>query len=567
MMCAILWSATADAWGSIDQCQQWNESYNCRDSDPCTIIFHIGYCFSCDNSTCGLTVGTCFIDFDVGKPDYTTGYYTVEAYSCQQLNDEICGVINREGPLCSKCMSGYGPSLYSSTVQCEECHHDNSIWLWLIYVVLEIAPPTIFYLLVILFNVSTTSPPFTAVVFFSQFFGLIYRTNAYFKLELKLNANKTFLKSVLTLIDVWNLDFFRHSVPPFCVSSHLTDLDAVFLEYVSALYPLLLIIVTYVSIELHARNCRLLVIFWKPFHRCFAKCRRRLDPKSSLITGFATFISLSASKVLFTTCIIILPGFSRDEYTGKIYKSLYDSRIQGNSTSEFLQSMASMSYFVPLVVIIALVHLPVFLLVLYPIKFFRKLLTYCGRSQYRTILVFVDTFQGYYKDGTTGTFDYRAASSISFLLRLFLCEHLYNYPSRIGLPFPSSFSILVFLLLLASLFYSLVQPCKKRYMNVMESVLYFIAAMILMGLSFGSNNSGRQKVRSCIALVFIALPSWLVLLALMSSVGKCLCSRSWQILARVCLKLCEKCGFIDSSEADLEVPDRLQNPLDYEPLP
>jgi len=39
-------------------------------------------------------------------------------------------------------------------------------------------------------------------------------------------------------------------------------------------YPLFLLVITYVCIEVHARNFRLVVYLWKPFHRCFAKVRR-----------------------------------------------------------------------------------------------------------------------------------------------------------------------------------------------------------------------------------------------------------------------------------------------------
>ncbi len=60
---------------------------------------------------------------------------------------------------------------------------------------------------------------------------------------------------------------------------------------------------------------------------------------------------------------------------------------------------------------------PLILLLLYPIKRFRKLLSYCGPKKYHALYVFLDTFQGHYKDVTNGTRDYRAASCISFVLR------------------------------------------------------------------------------------------------------------------------------------------------------
>ena len=76
-----------------------------------------------------------------------------------------------------------------------------------------------------------------------------------------LKMRLTQLKSLLILLQIvrvlcsfWNLDFFRYLVPPFCVSSNLSTLQALSLEYVHVIYPLLLIFLTFVCIELHARN-------------------------------------------------------------------------------------------------------------------------------------------------------------------------------------------------------------------------------------------------------------------------------------------------------------------------
>ena len=83
----------------------------------------------------------------------------------------------------------------------------------------------------------------------------------------------------------------------------------------SAFYPLFLVILTFVCIELHARNFRPLVILWKPVHKYFANCRRKLDPKSSIIAAFATFASLSFSKILATALLPALHGGLIEQYT------------------------------------------------------------------------------------------------------------------------------------------------------------------------------------------------------------------------------------------------------------
>ena len=77
------------------------------------------------------------------------------------------------------------------------------------------------------------------------------------------------------------------------------------LELVAALYPLPLIFLTFILIEMHASNIRVVVYLWKPFHRCFTSVRRTWDPRSSVTNAFATLLLLSSFKVCFTTMNII----------------------------------------------------------------------------------------------------------------------------------------------------------------------------------------------------------------------------------------------------------------------
>ena len=109
----------------------------------------------------------------------------------------------------------------------------------------------------------------------------------------------TLNKITQTLCGFWNLDFFRHVIPPFCVDSRLNNLQTLWLDFISAYYPLLLIAFSYRAIELHARNFKPVVLFWRPFHKCCVRIRRGLDPKSSIVNAFATFLVLSINKIIF----------------------------------------------------------------------------------------------------------------------------------------------------------------------------------------------------------------------------------------------------------------------------
>ena len=580
-------TVTAGRGNGTEKCTMGNKfiehstcSYN---NTSCDIPFVIGKCLSCEPSTCEVVSGECFLDLDMNS-SFTADLKTGMIYSklpppksCEELNDRMCGAMNREGFLCSQCKPGYGPAPYSSTVKCFECK-DGSTRQWLLYLALELVPSTVFYFVVILFNIRTTAPPYTAFVFLSQFFAFLYKIQPFIRLSLNFRVNKVLLHGILTLISFWNLDFFRHVVPPFCISSKLTDLHVLLLECVSALYPISLVILTFLCIELHARNFRPLVILWKPVHKYFANCRRKLDPKSSVIAAFATFMSLSFSKILVIALLATFSGslnLARGG-RGQGMRGLYDLNLQGNTTAEYWKQLAATPYFIPLLIMLIIVQLPTLLLLLYPIKAFRRLLTCCGSSRYHAIYVFIDTFQGHYKDGTNGSQDYRAASSISFLLRTLFCVLLGGTKVRYGLPTSKlgTYLSLTSVLVIVSLFYGMIQPCKKKYMNVIESVVYCAAGLILLSLGAAHTNYVESRSHSFkqnfslyislyLSLIFLVIPSLMLLVTFIFKIFTGLCcvhgskraKKVWGYMT------CD----LDASSPQ-ELPDRLEHPLDYEHL-
>ena len=117
---------------------------------------------------------------------------------------------------------------------------------------------------------------------------------------------ETFCRILWSLeFGVWNLDFFRSFYPSLCLSSHMTSLQATFLEYTIGLYPLLMIAVIYVIVQLYDRccttmrhNCRLC---------CCAPILKRFEIRSALIDAFATFLILAYVKIGYTSVTILEP--------------------------------------------------------------------------------------------------------------------------------------------------------------------------------------------------------------------------------------------------------------------
>ncbi len=301
-----------------------------------------GICRTCDLKTCLSATGVCRIDLkqndNVSFHHHT--YHLPPIESCQELNDLMCGPFNREGLLCTKCKPGYGLPLYSHSLKCEKCNDRYSGWLWLLYFLLELVPLTVIYLLVIIFDINATAPPFTAFVFLCHFFSLFFRENVAFRIIAQRYTNKTFLQFVSTLISIWNLDLFRYVMPPFCVSSHIQNIHSVLLEYTLTFYPLFLVVMTYIYIELHARNCRVIILLWSPFHKCFARLKKSINPRSSVIRAFTTFMTLSFSKILSLTFIAFsaIPYYEREN--SWYYLSLVNPDIRTNhSVTQYLKRL------------------------------------------------------------------------------------------------------------------------------------------------------------------------------------------------------------------------------------
>ena len=78
------------------------------------------------------------------------------------------------------------------------------------------------------------------------------------------------------------------------------------LDYALAMYPLLLIFLTYILFKLYERF-EVVRIFFKPVVWLFTRLNYRWNASSSLIEAFATFLLLSYVKVINTSFDTLMP--------------------------------------------------------------------------------------------------------------------------------------------------------------------------------------------------------------------------------------------------------------------
>ena len=112
---------------------------------------------------------------------------------------------------------------------------------------------------------------------------------------------------VSSIAGIWNLDFSRLAYHPFCLHPSLSTLQILSLDYAIAIYPLFLILLTYMMVKCHDRNFKPVVWAWKPFTWILRHFRRQWDIRTSLIDVFASFIFLSTSRLFTASFNFLVP--------------------------------------------------------------------------------------------------------------------------------------------------------------------------------------------------------------------------------------------------------------------
>ena len=266
LVCCILCYAKQDI--QDDQCPPWFfynatiktcECYSSPSTDhivKCTkkeALLKLGYCMTYEEEG-GFYVGICD-SVKVDSLNTTKDNYVILLNNVSDLNDYMYGPMNRQGRLCSQCVDGFGLAVFSIGHTCTNC---TGVWYGVpLYLFIEFVPITIFYFIVLLFNINVTSAPMVAFVLYSQ-----VAVSTFYDITNKLIFNTTityrFLSILVSFYGIWNLDFFRLIIPPFCVSPFLKPIHITFLYFISAFYPLCLITMSWICIHLYSQNFKII---------------------------------------------------------------------------------------------------------------------------------------------------------------------------------------------------------------------------------------------------------------------------------------------------------------------
>ena len=514
----------------------WTRNYQYPDSSNCSC----GYGSIDDNPVCAnlpdneiqVTMDKKFcITFDkvdnmtyMGSCPYNSLLFLNQQYgdnavhlpqNALELNDFVCNVSNfnrrasyilnvcrqqrRQGMLCSKCREGLGPAVLSYTHPCIECK-----WYgWLLYLTLSFVLATILCLIIIMLRINVLSPPLNAIVIFCHIMVshvnhipckfLDYAT-------LDISPVTPLVLVALTVYGFFNMDFLVYVLPPFCVSHKMSTLTVIALDYLVALYPLLLSALIYLLIEKHDDGCLLLRWMWRPFHKCFVHFRRSWYIKGSTINAFATLYVLSFTKVVSTSVNLMLPVLIVNTCGDRFWSRLYYDASCG-----IFQPCHYPYAFLTVAVSITFIVLPSLFIFLHPCnRLFNGCI--CRRFQCRLLQLASEVakiFQQSFKDGTENTKDCRWFAGIYLLIRIVVATSV-NWRIMQQIQVISAFAGLM----LVAIF----QPHTHSHYNILDSLFFACLGVVFILLPAGqSQHSTQVYILFLPLLIIIGVICWKVL--------------------------------------------------------
>ena len=371
-----------------------------------------------------------------------------------------CASLNRQGTLCGQCLDGYTVPAYSYGFKCIRC--DSELENRKLYLVFAFVPLTIFILIILVLRINVLSPKLNMFVLAAQYLSIpVFLKIVLFILSQKNKSTVNIPALVIALYGIWNLDFLRVNVlPDVCINA--TPLHILALDYLIAIYPMLLMAVAYTIVELHASGFRSLLYMWKPFHHFFARFRRQWGIQTTIMDAFVTFFFLSTTKLLSVSCHLLI-GTHVFTSSGAPYSwNLYDDpSIEYFGREHLPFALLAIS------ILTVFIVFPTSLLLFYQCEACSKCLKK-SKIKGKMLDGFVSSFQKYYKDGTKGTRDCRWFAGFFILLK-----SLAYFAYAVSLS-EISYVLIMILCLIGAVVIVIVEPYKEEYkvFNIISANLF-----------------------------------------------------------------------------------------------
>ena len=389
------------------------------------------------------------------------------------LPDYFCNSINSEGVLCGKCKEGYGVAADMVESACVPCSPNSLRYSWIWYILTEFVPVTLFFALVFIFSMTVTFGPLNSYIFFAQVITTVMKVygNGVIPIQTITSASSALTNIFVIPYSVWNMNFFRHILPKYCLSPNWNTLTVLNIGYLQAIYPIFLLLIFVVVMTLYSKGVPIIVCLCRPLHRCLARFRQWSNLRQSITGGMAVFVVISYMKLLLVAFYILTPEqliYSNGSTAAKVF--FYDGDIFFNK--------ANVGYMIPSLIVLFFTTIPPFLLV-YPTCLRILWHLSCRRLPLARLYpslklqAFLDEFHGCYKDGSNGGVDCRWFAGFYFFIRIGLVTMCTQVNT-----FFVQYTVQVLLFLGAAILFLVFQPYRKSWINQLDIVMFLLLAAI-----------------------------------------------------------------------------------------
>ena len=517
-MCLVLFLVQIAAI-TASRCPTWfietNEGCKCGamvryltcNEEDYTVKVMSGDCVTFDSSSKSLIVGDCPYSYHTNQ---IQRYYYLLPNDTDKLNEALCGPYNRRHFLCGKCINRFGPAIYSLSLQCANCSHISAGYAFSLYLILTYLPIAVVFLVVTIFHFNITSGPLLAYVIYCQVYAVLsYGGGIYASVLSHVPSSFLMLSRIsLVLSDVWTLSFFRYFVPSFCLSDSMSNIHVHMLSLGIPLSLVLLMVVAYTSIEIHAKS-RNIQCFCKPLTICFTKFNNSWNVSDSLIHAFATFMMLSSYIIMLNICgLFIYSEIYNINGTSKRETLFIDPEVTKYNTVHIVCIVIAVAVCLPLAVC------PALLLCLYPTRVYEKASRCLSPRKRIAIKIFVEALHSCFKDGLNGTRDYRMLAGC-FFNPILVCVTLYLPVNKLLCEHtPISRDILEALLsFILSFFLSHMKPCKSPITNISISFLFLLFGVLCITSELWQDDfSINTEILAELIVILSSLPHILILI-------------------------------------------------------
>lgn len=392
------------------------------------------------------------------------------------VDSALCGKINRTGVLCGDCVEGYAPTTDVYLYQCVKCSDENSRVNWLWHILLEYVPLTVMFLILLFFNVDATSGAGNAFIFYAQMVTTVFDIFNDGVLPLDdITHNHTHAFRVLYQLPygVWNMEFFTILAEPYCLSNKIGTYGVILINYVIALYPIVLIVFFSSIVWFYGKGLRLAILLCKPVYKCILYIQRKWEFRRSMVGVFATFITMSYTKMLSTSFRLIMPTDLYDSNDRIVHRNIpmYNGNVKYTDPDLIIMYISAI-----VTLFVYVIVLPFFLVTPSVVRALHRRTKWEWLSRilpWGRLQEFLEGFHSCYVIGRNGQVDCRWFSGMFLVLRaFFFFAFTYSSSAMMRFMFLGSLCFVTMFVIMWT------RPFKIRYHNTLNVGVFCILGII-----------------------------------------------------------------------------------------